>query len=229
MQINDGSAAIDARFSGRLTAGGTFNKTGAGTLEISSTTSDYTAATNVVEGTLIVSGNISTSVLTTVQNGATLGGPGTVGALTIDSGGTLAPGNSPGVLSVNGAFDLAGTLSMELNGTSAGSQHDQVNVTGSVTLNGLLSATVNYVPAPNDLLFILLNDGEDAISGTFTGLAQGDTVTLDGYDWQISYTADSVGGTFLGGNDVAMMAVPEPGAALLGSLGLLALLRRRRA
>ena len=193
----------------------------------------YTGTTTVNDGTLVVNSNISTSLLTTVQTGATLGGSGTVGALTIDLGGILAPGNSPGILNVNGAYTQNGTLSLELNGTVAGSlsnQHDQVNVTGSVTLNGLLAATVGYVPAPNDLLFILLNDdvGSDAITGTFTGLAQGDTVTLDGYDWKISYTANSVGGTFLGGNDVALMAVPEPGAALLGSLGMLALLRRRR-
>ena len=51
-----------------------------------------------------------------------------------------------------------------------------------------------------------------------------------GFDWQISYTGNSTGNTFTGGNDIALMAVaiPEPRAALLGGLGLLALLRRRR-
>ena len=230
VDVNDGSAAIDARFSGQLTGGGSsgLNKTGAGTLELTNMTNSYIGATSVSEGTLVVNGNISTSSLTTVQDGAALGGSGTTGALTIDLGGTLTPGNSPGILNVNGDYIQNGTLSLELNGTVAGSQHDQVNVSGSVTLSGLLTATAGYTPASNDLLFILLNDEADAVSGTFSGLAQGDTVNFSGYDWQISYTADSTGGTFLGGNDVALMAIPEPRAALLGSLGLLALLRRRR-
>ena len=84
---------------------------------------------------------------------------------------------------------------------------------------------------PNgNLLFILLNDGSDAIGGSFSGLAQNDIVAnYGGFDWRISYSADSVGNSFTGGNDIALMAVPEPGAALLGGLGMLALLRRRRA
>jgi autotransporter-associated beta strand protein len=235
------NAANSATTRAQITGNLALVKDGAGTFTLGGTLANgasdgghtYSGTTTVTDGKLVVNSNISTSLLTTVQTGATLGGTGTVGALTVDLGGTLAPGNSPGILNVNGAYTQNGTLSLELNGTVAGTlsnQHDQVNVTGSVTLNGLLAATVGYVPAPNDLLFILLNDdvGSDAVSGTFTGLAQGDTVTLDGYDWKISYTADSVGGTFLGGNDVALMAVPEPGAALLGSLGMLALLRRRR-
>jgi hypothetical protein len=41
--------------------------------------------------------------------------------------------------------------------------------------------------------------------------------------------ANSGTNQFTGGNDVALMAaVPEPRAALIGGLGLLALLRRRR-
>jgi hypothetical protein len=84
--------------------------------------------------------------------------------------------------------------------------------------------------ALGDKLFILLNDGFDAITGTYSGFAQGATVaTYGGFDWAISYLADSAGNTFIGGNDIALMAVPEPNAAaLIGGFGVLALLRRRR-
>ena len=48
-----------------------------------SNTNGYLGATNVNSGKLVVNGNISTSSLTTVASGATLGGSGTVGALTV--------------------------------------------------------------------------------------------------------------------------------------------------
>ena len=228
--VNDvtGSAASDLVVSAQL-ARGTVIKAGAGTLELAAgaTGTETPVSWQVNNGRLLVKANVTTGAVT-VGSGASLGGSGTVGALTIDAGGTLAPGNSPGVLST-GTYNQAGTLSLELNGLGAGTAHDQLAVTGSVTLSGLLSATVGYTPVNDQLLFILLNDGEDAINGTFSGLAQGSTVTFGGFDWRISYSADSTASTFTGGNDIALLAVPEPGAALLGGLGLLALLRRRRA
>jgi fibronectin-binding autotransporter adhesin len=208
---------------------GSFTQAGGGTTTLS-LTNTYSGATTVSSGTLIVNGSISTSVLTTVQTGATLGGSGTVGALTINSGGFFSPGNSPGITTVNGNYTQNGQLNMELTGLTAGTQHDQVNVIGSATLGGLLnitSFTGSY--ALNDLIFILLNDSADSITGTFTGLAQGATVTTHGgFDWQISYIGNSGGNTFIGGNDIVLMAVPEPRAALLGGIGMLMLLRRRR-
>jgi len=209
-------------------------KTGAGTLGLSGNNT-YTGTTTVSSGTLIVNGNISTSV-TTVQSGATLGGAGTVGSVTVNSGAFINPGNSPGILTVDGDYTQAGTLNIEINGFIAGSQHDQVNVDrvsgdGSVFLSGsLVTAFSGGSYVNGNLLFILLNDGSDTINGTFAGLAQDSIVTnYGGFDWKISYTADSTGNSFTGGNDVALMAVPEPTAALLGGLGLLTLLRRRRA
>lgn len=215
-------------------------KAGSGTWTIDSTAAahTYTGATTVSAGKLVVNGNISTSSLTTVASGATIGGSGTVGALTISTGGFINPGNSPGILTVDGAYIQNGQFNLEIDGLTAGNGagfHDQVVVNGTVTLGASsilnIESFAGFTPVNGTLLFILLNNDSDAVSGTFSGLAQGATVgSYLGYDWRISYEANSLGSTFTGGNDIALQAyvIPEPKAALLGAIGVLLLFRRRR-
>jgi len=207
--------------------GGSFTKIGAGTLTLTGNNS-YDGGTTVSEGKLVVNGSISTST-TIVSSGATLGGSGTVGALTINAGGFVTPGNSPGILTVNGNYSQAGQYTAEIAGTTAGSGYDQISVIGTVDISGgSLVTAFSGSYAQNDLLFILLNDDTDAINGTFAGYAQGATVASYGYmDWQISYTADSVNNTFTGGNDIALMAIPEPSSVTVAGIGLAMLLGRR--
>lgn len=215
--------------SGVITGAISLVKNGSGTQTLGDTNT-YTGTTTVNNGTLVINGSVSTSV-TTVNNGGTLGGAGTVGTLTVKSGGFLAPGNSPGILNVGSTTLEAGsTLGIELDGTSVGTGYDQVNVTGTLTLAGLLSVTMGFTPANDALFFILTNDSTEAISGTFSNAAVNEEVyTLGGQAFRISYFGNSGTNSFTGGNDVVLMAVPEPNfAALLGGVGLLALLRRRR-
>jgi autotransporter-associated beta strand protein len=211
--------------------GGLLTKRGAGTLVLSGSANSYTGATTVEAGTLVVNGGITVST-TTVQSGATISGSGSVRNLTINSGGFINPGNSPGTLTVNGTYTQAGTFVAEITGLTAGTQHDQVIVNGAVNLSGSLTVQFSGSTTYNvgDMIFLLVNDSTDAITGTFSNFAQGDFVqSYGGMDWFISYTANSADNSFLGtGNDIALRAVPEPSAALLGGLGVLALLRRRR-
>ncbi len=214
--------------------GNTLTMNAAATTLTLSGVSTYTGATNVTAGSLVVNGSISNSVLTTVSSGATIAGSGTVGAITVQSGGFINPGNSPGILDT-GDYTQVGLYTAEIEGLTAGNlagNHDQINVTGTVNIAGGSLSTLfsTFTPVNGNMIFILLNDGTDAITGTYTGLAQGAVAaTYSGFDWQISYTADSGTGAFLGGNDIALMAVPEPNvAALLGALGGILLFRRRR-
>jgi fibronectin-binding autotransporter adhesin len=72
-------------------------KTGTGTLTLTNA-STYTGSTAVNQGTLLLTGNISTSSMTTLLTAGTLAGTGSVGALTIDAGGTVSTGDGIGTL-----------------------------------------------------------------------------------------------------------------------------------
>ncbi|OLB72236.1 MAG: hypothetical protein AUI16_21000 [Alphaproteobacteria bacterium 13_2_20CM_2_64_7] len=116
--------------------------TGTGTVRVEAgttiltATSTYAGPTVVDGGTLSVNGSIAGSAVT-VNAGGTLGGNGTVGNATIN-GGAVAPGNSVGLLTVNGnlSFTAASSYMIEVSSANA----DRVNVTGTAALSG---ATVN--------------------------------------------------------------------------------------
>ena len=216
--------------SGVITGAISLKKSGLGTQTLGDTNT-YTGTTTVDAGKLVINGSISTST-TTVNSTGTLTGSGTVGAVTVTSGGFIAPGNSPGILNTgNITLEAGSTLGIEIEGATVGTQYDRLNVTGSVSLAGLLSMTMSgsYAPANGTLFFILANDGTDAITGTFSNASvNGGTYTFGSQQFQISYAGDTATSSFTGGNDVVLQAVPEPASLLLGAMAILTLLRRRR-
>ena len=106
--------------------------------------------------------------------------------------------NGVGKLTLNNNLALSSdsTLVADINGTTAGSDYDQVAVTGSVAFTSA-ALTVNlvnaYTPALNDTFKLVDNDSASAITGTFDGVAESSRIgTL-----QASY----LGGT---GNDFTL-------------------------
>jgi fibronectin-binding autotransporter adhesin len=111
-----GAATTAANTSGGLT------KNGAGTLTLQGTNT-YTGATTVNGGILRVNGSLDAGSAVTVLGGA-LGGTGVIGGpVSVQPGGTLSPGASIGILSINNTLALAAgsTTFVEVNASSSGS------------------------------------------------------------------------------------------------------------
>ncbi|MGP0172268.1 Ig-like domain-containing protein [Pseudomonas sp. NCHU5208] len=202
--INAGAAAT---LSGVISGSGGLTKTGSGSLNLSASNTN-TGSTTVSAGTLVVDG--STSSATTVANGATLAGGGTLGGnVIVQDGGTLSPGNGgAGTLTVNGNLTLGfgSTLALDINGASAGTGYDQVVVNGTVELaDATLAVTHGYAAGNGEIYEVILNDAADAISGTFSGLFEGDRFNAAGNGTQL--TTSYVGGT---GNDLTLTAPTAP-------------------
>jgi autotransporter-associated beta strand protein len=206
--VEDGAAAVDLSIASvvrQVTTTPTgFIKAGDGTLRLSGANT-YDGPTTLSGGTLLVNGQQAGSSVTVT--GGTLGGTGTTGPLTA-SGGSVAPGNSPGIHTANGnvAINFASSFVVELNGLTSGTQYDQLKVNGTVNLGGAtLSATLGsgFAPAVGTAFTLIDNDGTDAVTGMFSGLPQGATVTFGGLPFTVKYTGGS-------GNDVVLTVVDVP-------------------
>jgi fibronectin-binding autotransporter adhesin len=147
----------------------------------------------------------------TVNNGGILKGTGTVSVLTVNDGGKVAPGLSPGCIINNGntSFNSGSSLDVEIGGTTACTEYDQIQANGTVDVTGAtlnVARFNNFTPATGQTYTIIANDSNDAVTGTFLGLAEGATITIDGYTFTISY----VGGD---GNDVVLTVTGVPPVA----------------
>jgi autotransporter-associated beta strand protein/T5SS/PEP-CTERM-associated repeat protein len=116
-----------------ISGAGTLTKTGSGTLTLSGS-STYTGATTVNGGTLAVTGDISSSSGVTVNSGATLKGTGKVSSVTVNGGGILAPGSSPGTLTSTGSLlmNAGATYLVQVTPTAAST----TNISNTATLTG---------------------------------------------------------------------------------------------
>ena len=142
-----------------------------------------------------------------IRNGDTLKGNGTVkGLLIVEPGAHLSPGSSPGTITVNGFLALIGgaNFDIEINGAAAGTQFDQLVVTGAGSTISNMHGTVlnatrlaSFLPAAGTQFTIIDNQGSDPIPGTFSGLPDNATFPIGGVNFRIDYD----GGT---GNDVVL-------------------------
>lgn len=161
----------------------------------------------------------------TVYNGGVLKGTGKVGVLRVAAGGTVAPGNSPGCLTAgNTTFEASSTFEVEIAGKTVCTEYDQQKINGTISLgNATLNAKFlnNFKPSAGDAFTVIDNDGTDAVTGTFAGLGEGATFTVDGVVFKITYKGGD-------GNDVVITVQsvpvsPNTGMHLLAANPLLTL------
>jgi len=213
----DSGGADTFTLSGPVSGANSLVKTGCGVLVLSSPANSCAGGTTVTDGTLLVTGVVVSEV--GVGPGAVLGGTGTTGTVYSGDLSVLAPGVAgPGVLNTADlVFDGMPTFAVDIRGTMPGTGYDQVNVSGTVAVSGILALHVGggYVPQSNDTFVLIRNDGTDPVTGTFQGLPEDAIVTTDfagmGETARITYRGGD-------GNDVVVV-VDGPGEVIVPSSG----------
>lgn len=170
----------DVEFAGGVTGTGILTKIGDGTWMLSGINL-INGGVVVNQGGLNVAGTLSTLVLN-VNAGGRLGGRGSiVAAVNINSGGILAPGNSPGTLTIIGSplvMNSGSTYQAEIDGRTyssaggAGSYDRIVLTTGATfTAGGTLAPILRGISAPaNNTFTPVLGDRFKIVDGgTVTG------------------------------------------------------------
>jgi hypothetical protein len=213
-------------------AQGTFTKTGSENVEFDGSNGGVVfhnaGFIDVHQGLLTFFGQFQQTSGSTALTGGSIWGPGGfeiaggavegngVIAAHVVNGGIAAPGFSSGVIQIDGGYvqSAAGALAIEIGGMLPGNSpghYDQLDVYGTTALGGALSVHLidGFSPGLGDTFVVVQNDGTDAISGMFFGLAQGQQFDVEGRQFEISY----FGGD---GNDVTITYINEPPTANAG-------------
>ncbi len=217
-----GSNNLSTTFAGKIFDGeggstppGFLSKIGSGTLELASAMS-YTGGTTVYRGTLLATNIIGSATGTgpvTVTAG-TLGGGGVISGPVIVGSGSgatafLAPSAGPNRKSTlttksSLTFQSNGTYTCTFKARNNRVKTDKIRAS-AITINA--GANINLIGTvqgelPIGLAFIIIdNTSANPITGTFSNLADGGIVTINGNNFQASYTGGD-------GNDLTLTVVP---------------------
>ena len=143
--------------------GGTWTLTGAGAFANDATLSSGTMS--------LGAGAVLTVPSMTVTGSGLLGGTGTVaGTVNVNNGGVLSPGNSIGVINVNGNLVLGAGAIYRVEVAPTNGSADRTNVTGSASLGGTLNAVATGgTYTPGSRYTVLHADG--GLSGQFANVS----------------------------------------------------------
>lgn len=143
-------------------------------------------------------GTLDPGTTLNLASGDSLVGSGTLAADLVNAG-TVSPGNSAGSVTIQGDYtqESSGVLEIQLGGTTAGTQYDQLTVTGTATLAGTLNVSLidGFIPQVGDS-FTILPYGTR--SGSFFSLSRPES-----YRWGIDYGYSGLTLTVLEGGSIS--------------------------
>ncbi|MFD9901908.1 beta strand repeat-containing protein, partial [Mesorhizobium sp. NPDC059025] len=168
-------------YGGLITGSGGLTKSGTGTLTLygsNVTANQFTGTATVAQGVLRVEGvfgDTAGKAATVNVTGGTLQGSGTIaGDVAVKNNGVLAPGASPGTLTIAGSLILeaGATTRFELGtpGMTGGATNDLVKVGGTLVLGGRLEAQLASAG-----YYKLFEYGALALGNTFDGVTVAST------------------------------------------------------
>jgi autotransporter-associated beta strand protein len=231
-------------FGGSISGQGNLAKTTGGQFTLSGTNT-YTGTTSITGGTLTVNGAISgAGGAVTVSGSGKLAGSGTVArTINLNSGGTISPAGdgantNVGALSTNGENWAGGsTYVWEIKDAAgpAGTGYDTLNVSGAVNVTATTGSkmTIRLVSHGAIANFDGIQPWNWNIatgSSNVTGFTSTDQFTLITSDFTDDNPAADPGAfkVSVSGSSVRITYLPEPTTAVIGCVGMAALLRRRR-
>jgi fibronectin-binding autotransporter adhesin len=229
-----GVLSVTKSGTGKWVLSGTNTYTGttainAGTLEIALGGSTHASSAVTVSNsgsTLIVNGTVNGTLVANAST--TISGTGTMGAATIN--GILAPGNSIGTINALGDVTWNDNDAWVFELGSAASTLALANTTPG------LSDLLNITGAGNDFLkgtgsSFTFDFGGGGATGWYKLVDWTSATTFAASDFVASNLGMGLTGSFTvdsGTSALYLNVVPEPRSALLGAMGALMLLRRRR-
>ncbi len=169
---NSGTCTMQAQIldgNGTFANTGTLNKIGSGSSQINNVAVTNSGTINSNAGYLTLNNFKQTAGSTNLVGGdlggtlnilgGALTGAGTISGSVVNKG-TVKPGNNgAGLLTINGDYTQGsvGILEVQLGGTTAGTQFDQLAVTGKASLIGTLKATLinGFTPSATDIFKVI--------------------------------------------------------------------------
>jgi autotransporter-associated beta strand protein len=204
---NNASTTFDGIISGH----GTISKTGKGTLALTNA-NRYFGGTVIDGGTLVINSLGASGTGTgrvNVRSGALAGAGIIAGSVTIGTGraiaATLAPGNE-----VTGTLTILSDLRFESDGIYQWDSDATQSTADEVVANGVrIDNSASFTPRsisegsllPGTIFTVISNTGANPITGTFSNLADGGTITVGSNTFQANYEGGD-------GNDLTLTVVP---------------------
>ncbi len=228
-----------------LTSAASSDFTNAGAMTIgASSTFTVGGSQNYVQSGGLTKVNGTLTATSVALTGGTLNGTGSVSGSVMNTGGTVMPGDPPGILIFDNDYTqgTGGALDTMLGGTAPGTQYSQLLVDQQATLAGALDLTlVSGFHLATGQTFDILGTGDGLANGTTSLSLDGQTCAADGtnmYKCQVGsffdiFTEITVPGMLVSGANpmdlvlnvtvTGMGAVPEPSTWTMMAIGFASL------